>query len=116
MFQVRKVEDASFDGVVMRLEGNCDLVGGGVLEQKLTFLSAGRPQRVVFDLETLEFIGSFGIGQLVMFNKGLKVNGGKVALARVSDGIHQALKFSRLTDMFIVHPTVDEAKAALAAV
>lgn len=113
MFQVRKVEDASFDGVIMRLEGNCDLAGGGVLEQKLTFLSAGRPQRVVFDLEALEFIGSFGIGQLVAFNKGLRINGGKVALARVSEGIHHALKFSRLTDMFSVHATVEDAKAAL---
>lgn len=113
MFTVRKVEDAAFDGVIMRLEGNCDLAGGGVLEQKLTFLLAARPRRVVLDCEALEFIGSFGIGQLVAFNRGIKLNHGRVALARVSEGIHAALKFSKLTDLFAIHPTVVDAAAAL---
>ncbi len=67
MFTIKRFEIPGFDGVALTLTGKADLLASEQLERGLTFALADSPQRAIIECSQLEFIGSFGIGQLVLF-------------------------------------------------
>lgn len=113
MFTIKRFEIPGFDGVALALTGKADLLASEQLERGLTFALADSPQRAIIECSHLEFIGSFGIGQLVLFRKSMNQHAGRVALVGVRPEIHQALKYSRLEDLFTILPSVADAQAAL---
>jgi anti-sigma B factor antagonist len=50
---------------LVTLSGEVDVSNTGALEEALTAVTAGRPERVIFDLSTLRFIDSAGLAVLL---------------------------------------------------
>ena len=90
--------------VVVVLDGAAGLGGAETLERELTFLSARKPPKVVFDLSKLTFISSMGIGVLVAFQRRVAGWKGTMQLANATDNVATALRRCRLDELFVLIP------------
>ena len=75
-------------------------------------LGAGRRYFVV-DLGGVSFVDSAGLGALVRLYKRVRLGEGDVRLAQVSPGVMQVLNLTRLSRVFDIFPTPEEAAASI---
>ncbi len=75
-------------------------------------LRAGR-QYFVVDLGSVSFIDSAGLGALVRLYKRVRLGEGDVRLARVPPSVMQILELTRLSRVFDIFPTSEEAAASI---
>jgi len=98
---------------IIELNGN--VMGGPdatSLNEQLHKLIDEKKNKVIVDLEDVKFINSSGLGMLIGGLTTLRNNGGEMKLARASKKIEDLLKMTKLTTVFDVHKTVNEAVAA----
>ncbi|HEY6953389.1 MAG TPA: STAS domain-containing protein [Bacteroidota bacterium] len=98
---------------VIELTGN--VMGGPdatTLNEQLHKLIDADKKRVVVDLDEVKFINSSGLGMLIGGLTTLRNSGGEMKLARASKKIEELLRMTKLTTVFDVHKTVNEAVAA----
>ncbi len=91
------------------------MMGGpdtGELDEKLYSLLAKGNKNAVVDLLNCEWINSSGLSILIHHYKKFKDAGGELRLANLTDKIERIMVISRLTEVFSVHDTLDEAVAA----
>ena len=67
-------------------------------------LEAGRPARVVFDFEGVNFFSSQVLGLLLETRARLQTTGGKVVLSAVSPSLHRVFKTTNLDRIFEFFP------------
>ncbi len=82
------------------------------LNDQLHKLIEGNKKKVVVDLEEVKFINSSGLGMLIGGLTTLRNSGGELKLARASKKIEELLKMTKLTTVFDIHNSVNEAVAA----
>ena len=98
---------------IIELTGN--VMGGPdatSLNDQLHKLIDDKKNRVVVDLDEVKFINSSGLGMLIGGLTTLRNSGGEMKLARASKKIEDLLKMTKLTTVFDIHKTVNEAVAA----
>ncbi len=98
---------------IIELTGN--VMGGPdatILNDQLHKLIDDKKKRVIVDLDEVKFINSSGLGMLIGGLTTLRNSGGELKLARASKKIEDLLKMTKLTTVFDVHKTVNEAVAA----
>lgn len=98
---------------ILALGGN--LLGGpdaSMLKTKLHDLIAGGTTRVVIDLRDVEFMNSSGLAMLIGGLKAVRDAGGNLRLANASEKIATLIKVTKLTAMFDLHASIEEAVAA----
>lgn len=98
---------------IIELTGN--VMGGPdatTLNDQLHKLIDGDKKKVVVDLDEVKFINSSGLGMLIGGLTTLRNSGGEMKLARASKKIEELLRMTKLTTVFDVHKTVNEAVAA----
>ncbi len=98
---------------IIELTGN--VMGGPdatSLNEQLHKLIDDKKNRVVVDLEEVKFINSSGLGMLIGGLTTLRNNGGELKLARASKKIEELLKMTKLSTVFDIHKSVNEAVAA----
>ena len=98
---------------IIELTGN--VMGGPdatSLNEQLHRLIDDKKNRVVVDLDEVKFINSSGLGMLIGGLTTLRNNGGELKLARASKKIEELLKMTKLSTVFDVHKSVNEAVAA----
>ncbi len=91
------------------------MMGGpdtGELDEKLYSLLAKGQKNAIVDLQNCEWINSSGLSILIHHYKKFKDAGGELRLANLTDKIERIMVISRLTEVFSVHDTLDEAVAA----
>jgi anti-sigma B factor antagonist len=91
------------------------MMGGpdtGELDEKLYSLLAKGNKNAVVDLLNCEWINSSGLSILIHHYKKFKDAGGELRLANLTDKIERIMVISRLTEVFSVHDTLEEAVAA----
>ncbi len=91
------------------------MMGGpdtGELDEKLYALLAKGNKNAVVDLLNCEWINSSGLSILIHHYKKFKDAGGELRLANLTDKIERIMVISRLTEVFSVHDTLDDAVAA----
>lgn len=91
------------------------MMGGpdtGELDEKLYALLAKGQKHAVVDLRNCEWINSSGLSILIHHYKKFKDAGGELRLANLTDKIERIMVISRLTEVFSVHDTLDDAVAA----
>ncbi len=71
--------------------------------------------RMVLDLDVVEYMSSAGLGRLVACLKKARASGGDLILARVRPEIYELLDLMKLTQIFTVKDTVEDAMVALEA-
>lgn len=93
------------------------MMGGpdtGELDEKLYSLLGKGQKNAVVDLKNCEWINSSGLSILIHHYKKFKDAGGELRLANLTDKIERIMVISRLTEVFSVHNSLDEAVSAAA--
>lgn len=76
------------------------------------FLGAGAKYFVI-DFGAATFVDSAGLGALVRLYKRVRIGEGDVCLARVPPSVRKVLELTRLSRVFEVYSTVEEAAASI---
>lgn len=98
--------------LVVALQGEVDLQTSPEARQVLlSAVAQARP--VLVDLSGVAYIDSSGVASLVEALQTARKSGQELMLAAVSEGAMRVLKLARLEQVFPIHPTLDEALAAL---
>ncbi|MCG8408396.1 MAG: STAS domain-containing protein [Phycisphaerales bacterium] len=98
--------------VVMRLSGSCTMNVAAQLGENIKKLASESPRFIVLEMSTLDFIESTGLGSIVAGYLRLRRHQGEVRLVAPSEAIARLLDLTRLTQLFEVYKTVDEALAS----
>ena len=94
-----KVEKNEGKAVVF-ISGNIDIPGAEDLKKTLAGLGEDDLNAVVIDFTGVTFIGSSGIGKLLLFYKNFTAKGGSLSIVNLSDEIVALFKAIKLDKLF----------------
>jgi anti-sigma B factor antagonist len=106
---VSQVRMAGGSRVVVALVGEIDIANAGYIRAELTYLIDAGHVDLVADLTRTVSISSSGLGVLVAAHKSARRLGGRLQLVAAADGLLRVLRITRLTQVFTIHPTLDDA-------
>lgn len=98
-----KVE-AGLDQVNVQLVGNIDEKGAEEIKRRFMEIDLSSIKDVVFDFSGVTFIGSAGIGKLLLFYKNVAANGGQISINNMSQDIYTMFKVVKLDKIFKISP------------
>lgn len=104
-----KMEE-KYQAAIIELSGN--LVGGEnatLFRNKLYDLIEQKKKNMVVDMKDVKMVNSTGIGILISGFTTLKNAGGDLKLANISDNVKGVLSITKLSQVFHVYSSVDEA-------
>ena len=82
------------------LSGAIDIPGAENLKKALNDLTEDNPKEVCLDFKDVNFIGSSGIGKLLLFYKKFTTQGGKVTISNLNKEISALFKAIKLDKLF----------------
>ena len=94
---------------IVGLHGRLDGTTSPGVEERLLALTAQGEVRIAFDLSGLSYISSAGLRVLMLVAKQVRSGGGRLALAALTDNVHEIFKIAGFTQLFSVYQTLDEA-------
>jgi anti-sigma B factor antagonist len=104
------LEVSEFEGaVVLTVRGEVDVSTAPRLRQRLVELASDGRQRVVVDLDQVDFLDSTGLGVLVGGLKRFRSLGGDLILVCTQRRILKVFEITGLTRAFVVHDSIDDA-------
>ena len=98
------------DVVVLKLKGNLDALTAQDLRPVIDELVSNRTTQVIFDLGELTLIDSSGVGAIVSLFKRVRLLGGDVKIARLTNQPKEIFRLLRLDRAFELFETVEEAE------
>ncbi len=84
----------------VELSGSIDVEGAEVLKKSLGQLVGEGPREVEIDFKGVHFIGSSGIGKLLLFYKNFTAQGGKIRILHLNNDLQALFKAIRLDRLF----------------
>jgi anti-sigma B factor antagonist len=105
------VDDSRWPYTVLAVKGEVDVCTAPRLREKLVELASTGHQRVVVDLDGVDFLDSTGLGVLVGGLKRLRSHGGELALVCTHGSILKVFEITGLTKVFSIFGSVDQAVA-----
>ncbi len=84
----------------IELVGSIDERGAEDLKRRFLELDVSSVKEVVFDFTGVTFIGSAGIGKLLLFYKNLAAQGGKITIEKMNKDIYTMFKVVKLDKIF----------------
>lgn len=106
--KVRHVGDA----VVVTVRGSVGMQIAPMMNEQLRRIAEEPAKTLVLDLTDLEFIGADGLDAFLSSREIAKMRKGQVKLVNPSNNIRRILELTRLTQVFPIHSSVDEAVSA----
>ena len=106
-----KVREIKKDDVVI-LELSGRLTEGkdnDALSEKINLKIDSALKKLIFDLNKVHWIDSSGLGLLIRAYTRMQKNGGELKLARVTRSVNNLLQMTKLTTVFAIHDTLDDA-------
>jgi anti-sigma B factor antagonist len=88
------------DKIVVVLAGSIDIEGAEILKKTFTQIINEGPKEVEIDFKGVNFIGSSGIGKLLLFYKNFTANGGKIKIVNLNADLLALFKAIRLDKLF----------------
>ena len=104
--------DNTQDVSVMKVQGRVDSETAPELDDALTKLLSSNRNKIVLDLEGVEYMSSAGLRAVVRAYQGAKKAGGDLRLACVSDPVEVILRTVGMMQMLQMYPTDQEAVAS----
>ena len=95
--------------VLVRLIGSAGMEDAPRLQEKLEELASPKGSLIVLDLSGLDFISSMGLGAIIAGHLKSRQRGCEIRLASPRPVVLQLLETTRLTKLFGVFPSVEEA-------
>ena len=108
-------EEIDAETQVIELGGEIDLYTAPEFKERMVALIEDGKKRIVVDLSAATFIDSTTLGVLVGGVKRLRPTGGTLALVCTDQNITKIFEITCLDRVFPIHPSRDEALAAVAA-
>jgi len=99
---------------VVALSGEVDLHHSPQLREVLLAHADAKRPALLLDLSEVSYMDSSGLATLIEYLQRALTYKGRFALAGVSDRLRTIFDLARLGEIFAIHPSLDEAKAALA--
>jgi anti-sigma B factor antagonist len=91
--------------VVVEVSGRLTLTDGHTKLRDLIHVFTGQgAKKFILNLSRIEFIDSYGIGELVRSYSVVRQTGGEMKLAGVKPNVLEILEISRLTRIFETYP------------
>ncbi len=109
--EARSEEDG--DMILIHLEGEIDLHHSPRLRSILQEKAGSKCPCLVVNFEQVSYIDSSGLATFVEYYQEARKFEGKVALAAMSQRVRSVFELVRLTEVFSIYGTVDEARTAL---
>jgi anti-sigma B factor antagonist len=97
------------DTVVLKLKGNLDALTAPELRPTIDELVSSRRTQVIFDLGELTLIDSSGVGAIVSLFKRVRLLGGDVKIACLTNQPKEIFRLLRLDRAFELFETVEQA-------
>lgn len=94
---------------VLQLQGSCTMEHADAMTDRLVALASQARCKIIVDMAGLDFIESTGLGGLVSGHLRARKNEGEVSLLAPPPFIHQLLKLTRLTQLFQVFDSIEDA-------
>ena len=88
--------------VCFKVDGIIDEQGAEVLKKRFEELDISQVKELVLDFGNVEYIGSSGVGKLLMFYKELAANSGKLRIENVSGMVKELLTITKMDTVFSV--------------
>ena len=104
--------DNTQDVSVMRVKGRVDSETAPELDEALTKLLQNNRNKIVLDLQGVEYMSSAGLRAMVKAYQGAKSAGGDLRLACVSNPVEVILRTVGMMQMLQMYPTDQEAVAS----
>ena len=82
------------------LSGSIDIPGAESLKQILNKIADDSPKEIVIDFEDVNFIGSSGIGKLLLFYKNFTSKGAMVKIVNINNEIKALFRAIKLDKLF----------------
>ena len=92
------------DVVKVNIIGSIDERGAEELKRRFLEIDAAAVKEVVFDFGGVSFIGSAGIGKLLLFYRNVASHGGKITIENMSKDIFTMFKVVKLDKIFNIIP------------
>ena len=108
-------EEIDAETQVIELGGEIDLYTAPEFKERMVALIEDGKKQIVVDLSEATFIDSTTLGVLVGGVKRLRPTGGSLALVCTDQNITKIFEITGLDRVFPIHPSRDEALAAVAA-
>jgi len=110
-FDISEREDAA--APVVTVAGEIDVATAPSLRDRLQARVAGGDATIVVDLLQVSFLDSTALGVLVGALKRCREAGGDLRLVIAEPRILKVFEITGLTEVFSIHPTVEDALGAL---
>ncbi len=101
------------DVTIVEIDGDVDARTGPMLLRNLDEILAAGNNKIVLDLEKVDFMDSMGISVLLTFHKRIRFQNGTVTLARLQEPVRKVFELTRLDQVFKTHNDVEGAVASL---
>jgi anti-sigma B factor antagonist len=99
-------------GVLVRMKGSANMNVSDELQERLYQLVDEGTKRVVLDMAELDFICSAGLGGLIAAQLHAQKVDSELRLANPQPQIRELLNLTKLTSLFTVYDSIDEALVA----
>jgi anti-sigma B factor antagonist len=106
------VTDSTQNVAVMKVKGRVDSNTASELDNALENLLNSNKDKIVLDLENVDYLSSAGLRALVKALKDAQKSGGDLRLAAVSEPIDVILRTVGMLQMFKMFPNNEEAVAS----
>ncbi|MFM1770405.1 MAG: hypothetical protein RJA22_2934 [Verrucomicrobiota bacterium] len=94
--------------LILSIAGKLDAVTTPQFEQKIRELIDGGTQRILVDLDQLDYISSAGLRGLLLLSKLLKAKGGQAGVANIKGNVRSVFEMSAFATIL----PVSESRAA----
>lgn len=106
--------ESESDGMhVVELEGEIDLASSPDLREVLAKQAKERRAALALDFTAVSFIDSSGLATIVEYCSKAHEFGGRIAIFGLSERVRTVFELVRLNELFGVHDTREQARAAL---
>ncbi len=110
-----EIRETSKEGVtVVTLVGRLDELATTDVEVAFAALAEAGPERVVVDMEGVEYISSSGLRVLLMLLRAMEKKGGQLTLCSLSPFVAEVFDVSNFARLFDVRPDLRDALRASA--
>ena len=109
-----KITEEELPGGITKviLDGRLDIEGAAKVDLKMNVIAATR-KAVLFDLQSLSYLGSIGLRSLVVPARNIKIRGGRAVLFGPNEMVSEVLRTTNIDSIIPVHHDLSAALAAL---
>ncbi|NLN78159.1 MAG: STAS domain-containing protein [Armatimonadetes bacterium] len=105
-----EIELKNVDGLeILDAAGEIDVYTAPQFKEAINTILATGQKHLIVDMSRITYMDSSGFGALLSATRRLRPEGGTINMVNVSPAIDRILKITRLSSVFALHDSLDEA-------